>query len=159
MLDLSSSSPGLIFLIVIPGPLQVSRRIERYFPRWWLGEVDCKSVCRREEKNTGRVIVSLALLTMQQIINFHFCCCEGLGAYLGPRSALNIQHTLTIQRAIPVQDDLYNFPLVRDQMVGCKIARLLCVLSRPWFALLIFDSIFFISITCCIEQACLPASQ
>ena len=126
MLDLSSS-PGFIFLSVIRPPFKVARRIEKYFPL----VVNCKSACRREEKNTGCVIVSLALLTMQHIINFHFCC-ERLGE-TGRQagSQVNTKHILQTNNTMdwrgPVLDDLDNFPCVRDQRV--ERYRDYCVVS------------------------------
>ena len=143
MLDLSSSSPGFIFLIVIPRPFKVLRRIEKYFPL----VVNCKSACRREEKNTGCVIVSLALLTMQHIINFHFCC-ERLGDTARQTGSQVItKHILQTNNTMdwrgPVLDDLDNFPCVRDQRVEryrdycvvCSYSAMICTSDIRFYLL------------------------
>ena len=109
--------------------------------------MNCKSACRREEKNTGCVIVSLALLTMQHIINFHFCC-ERLGE-TGRQagSQVNTKHILhpnnTMDWRGPVLDDLDNFPCVRDQRVEryrdycvvCSYSAMICTSDIRFYLL------------------------
>ena len=149
MLDLSSSS-GFIFPTVIPEPFKVFRRIEKYSP---LVLVNCKSVCRREEKNAGCVFVSLLPSSQcNRSLIFTFVVRDWQPGW---QSQVRTKHILQPNITIQWCWMIYTiFPFVRDQMVVRYRHYCVFLLGNDlhfWYKILSSPSLV-------LSNACLPAS-